>query len=193
MGLTLSPGQWVKRIWHCHSCGIGHSCSSDSTPGLGTSLCHACSHKKEVKIKSAKSLEHETTPKFVLLTEKFSSKSMLLTYENVVQTKVVSFVSPCIDVNKWFYTSVVIWLGVGQKLVKDSYAGFYQAHKKALTSNARIRWSSRHGSELKIWLVSMRTQVPSLASLSRLSIRHCHELWCRSQTQLGSPVAVAVA
>ena len=42
-------------------------------------------------------------------------------------------------------------------------------------------------------VVSERTQVRSLVSLSRLRIRHCCELWCRSQTQLGSGVAVAVA
>ena len=40
-------------------------------------------------------------------------------------------------------------------------------------------------------LVSMRIQVPSMASLRELRIWHCHELWCRSQTQLGSCVAVA--
>ena len=39
----------------------------------------------------------------------------------------------------------------------------------------------------------MRTQVQSLASLSGLRIRRCCELWCRSQTQLGSRVAVAWA
>ena len=44
-----------------------------------------------------------------------------------------------------------------------------------------------------IQLVSMRMQVPSLASLSRLRIQCCYELWCRSQMQLRSPVAVAVA
>ena len=38
----------------------------------------------------------------------------------------------------------------------------------------------------------MRTQAQSLASLSGLGIQHCHELCCRSQTQLGSGVAVAV-
>ena len=32
-----------------------------------------------------------------------------------------------------------------------------------------------------------------LALLRGLRIRHCHELWCRSQTWLGSHVAVAVA
>ena len=32
----------------------------------------------------------------------------------------------------------------------------------------------------------MRTRVRSLASLSRLRIWRCPELWCRSQTQLGS-------
>ena len=43
------------------------------------------------------------------------------------------------------------------------------------------------------WLVSMRTWVQSLASLSGLRLWHCHELWYRSQMQLGSCVAVAVA
>ena len=26
------------RIWHCHTCGIGHSCGLDSIPGLGASI-----------------------------------------------------------------------------------------------------------------------------------------------------------
>ena len=43
-----------------------------------------------------------------------------------------------------------------------------------------------------IWLVSVRMQVRFLALLSRLKIQHCHDLWCRSQTWLGSQVAVAV-
>ena len=43
------------------------------------------------------------------------------------------------------------------------------------------------------WLASMGTQVWSLASLSGLRIRHCHDLWCRVQIQLRSGVAVAVA
>ena len=45
----------------------------------------------------------------------------------------------------------------------------------------------------RIWLVSMRTRVRSLASLSGLRIRHGRELWCGSQTQFRSCVAVAVA
>ena len=44
----------------------------------------------------------------------------------------------------------------------------------------------------RIQLGTMRLQVLSLASLSGLKIRCCHELWCRSQTWLGSDVAVAV-
>ena len=44
----------------------------------------------------------------------------------------------------------------------------------------------------RIWLGSMRTQVRSLALLSGLRIRHCHEFWCRAQIQLGSGVGVAV-
>ena len=39
----------------------------------------------------------------------------------------------------------------------------------------------------------MRTQVRSLALLSGLKIRRCHELRCRLQTRLGSCIAVAIA
>ena len=45
----------------------------------------------------------------------------------------------------------------------------------------------------RIWLASVRMQVQSLALLSGLRILHCRELWCSSQTQLGSHAAVAVA
>ena len=44
----------------------------------------------------------------------------------------------------------------------------------------------------RIGLGTMKLWVGSLASLSGLRIPHCSELWCRSQTQLGSDVAVAV-
>ena len=44
----------------------------------------------------------------------------------------------------------------------------------------------------RIRLGTIRLQVRSLASLGGLRIRHCGELWCRSKTQLGSGVAVAV-
>ena len=43
------PSSGGYMIWHCHSCGIGHSCCSDSTPGAGTSICHRCGHKKQNK------------------------------------------------------------------------------------------------------------------------------------------------
>ena len=42
-------------------------------------------------------------------------------------------------------------------------------------------------------LSSIHKDVSSIpALLSGLRIRHCRELWCRSQRQLGSGVAVAV-
>ena len=44
----------------------------------------------------------------------------------------------------------------------------------------------------RIQLETMSLWVPSLALLSGLRILHCHELWCRSQMQLGSGIAVAV-
>ena len=45
----------------------------------------------------------------------------------------------------------------------------------------------------QIRLGTMRLQVQSLALISGLRIWHCHELWCRSQTQLSSSMAAAVA
>ena len=45
----------------------------------------------------------------------------------------------------------------------------------------------------RIQLVTMRFWVRSLATLSELRIQHCRELWCRSQTWLGSCIAMAVA
>ena len=45
---------------------------------------------------------------------------------------------------------------------------------------------------LRIRLVSMRIWVRSLALLNGLSIWLCPELWCRSQMQLGSRVAMSV-
>ena len=44
----------------------------------------------------------------------------------------------------------------------------------------------------QIQLASLRTWVQSLASLSGLGIRRCHELWYSLQRQLGSCVAAAV-
>jgi len=44
----------------------------------------------------------------------------------------------------------------------------------------------------RIQLGTMRLQVWSLASLSGLRIWCCRELWCRSQTWIGSGIAVAV-
>ena len=35
----------------------------------------------------------------------------------------------------------------------------------------------------RIWLVSMRMQLQSLASLSGVGIWHCRELWCRLQDE----------
>ena len=44
----------------------------------------------------------------------------------------------------------------------------------------------------RIRLGTMRLWVQSLASLGGLRIQHCGELWCRSQIQVRSGVAVAV-
>ena len=44
----------------------------------------------------------------------------------------------------------------------------------------------------QIQLISTRMWVQSLALLSGSGIWHCHELWCRLQTQLRTHIAVAM-
>ena len=56
--------------------------------------------------------------------------------------------------------------------------------RNLITIRQLLLWS--RGSESSDWWVR------PLASLSGLRMRCCRELWCRLQTWLGSPVAVAV-
>ena len=61
-----------------------------------------------------------------------------------------------------------------------------------LVINSSIRSSCCGAVEMN--LTSIREDaglIPSLASWE--GIWHCHDLWCRSQVQLGSGIAVAVA
>ena len=77
----VSMKMWVQslallsglRIWHCYGCGVGFSCSSDSTPSLGTSICRrcGCKNKKEKKYplcsqRAAQCLIHSRRPVFLL-------------------------------------------------------------------------------------------------------------------------------
>ena len=52
-GFNPCPEHSGLRIWLCHSCGVGRRCSSNSTPGLGTSMCHRYSQKQKNKNKKA--------------------------------------------------------------------------------------------------------------------------------------------
>ena len=49
---SLILGSVGLRIWHCHSCGIGHSCALDSIPGLGTYICHGMWPKRQKQNKT---------------------------------------------------------------------------------------------------------------------------------------------
>ena len=55
----------------------------------------------------------------------------------------------------------------------------------------QLSWSSCQGSGVNE-PESLRMQVRSLALISGLRIWHCHEVWCRLQTWLGSGISVAV-
>jgi len=85
-------------------------------------------------------------------------------------------------------------IGLYVLLTYSSLQEFHWPHSQEHSS----QWKTGMGVPVmaqwkQIWLVSMRTQVRSLASLSGLRIQCCRELWCRSQMWLGSGIAVAVA
>ena len=68
--------------------------------------------------------------------------------------------------------------------------------KTGLPSAANFKmilfWSSHHGT-VEMNPTRNHEVSGSIPGLTQLRIQRCHELWCRSQTQLGSGVAVAVA
>ena len=54
-GFNPQSGAVGLRILHCHICGVGRSCGSDTIPGPGTSICSECGHlKKKKRISSMK-------------------------------------------------------------------------------------------------------------------------------------------
>ena len=57
VGSVPGPVLWLKDLMLPH-CGLGRSCNLDSVPGLGTSICHGCGHKKKKK-------KHEQMPQIV--------------------------------------------------------------------------------------------------------------------------------
>ena len=60
--LVQSPAQLsALSIWHCHSCGVARRCSSDLTPGLGTSICHGHGQGKKRIRENSHSQSHLST------------------------------------------------------------------------------------------------------------------------------------
>jgi len=84
---------------------------------------------------------------------------------------------------------------------EDNLGCIYKTEEKSAvtagqaTMRSSLRSPRRQGELGAQWkeiqLGTMRLQVQTLASLIASRIRRCRELWCRSQMQLGSRVAVA--
>ena len=70
-----------------------------------------------------------------------------------------------------------------EKLIKNFYI-----LKKTIR---HVNWNSRHGSVV-MNPTSIHKDVGSISGLTQW-VKRCHELWCRSQMQLRSCLAVAVA
>ena len=73
----------------------------------------------------------------------------------------------------------------------DKYNGNFNKEKILKRNNRGVPIVAQ---QKRIQLGTMRLlrSLRFLASLSGLRLWHCRELWCKSQTQLGSCIAVAV-
>ena len=60
---SLRTNADVAQIQCCHGSGIGCSCSSNSAPSPGTSICHRCGYKKEknnkINLKNKETLKRQ--------------------------------------------------------------------------------------------------------------------------------------
>ena len=86
-----------------------------------------------------------------------------------------------------FLWITLLWMGTQISLHVPAFSSFAVYLKMELLVGVPIMAQRK-----RIWLVSIRMQVQSLASLSGLRLQHCPELWCRSQVWLRSGIAVAV-
>ena len=100
---------------------------------------------------------------------------------------IISILSPC----SIFPASILLFLPeMVAPLVPQLPESFTKAGILCLEQSLGVPTAAQWK---QIRLGTMRLWVQSLASLSGLRIRRCHELWCRLQTWLESGVAVALA
>ena len=89
---------------------------------------------------------------------------------------------------EWWRSPVILkmkWRTVHVLYTFSIHLFIFMLYSAVINCSALLRNAS-------VWS-SMRTWVQPLALLSGLRIQHCCELWCRSQTQFGFQVVVAVA
>ena len=177
------------------------SCISDSTPSLRTSICHRRSPKKQ---KKRTEIFHRLIWVYYLFkTEVLSFKmpkwyTFYLEYTFIfiyalpeaqktqkhVSTKTLSTLNQYLS---FLHTilSLEVFSNYSFQLSETGFSYAFILKFTILGVPILAQWK-------QIWLASTRTQVRSLVSHSGLRIRRCCELWYRSQTWLGSRVAVAV-
>ena len=76
-------------------------------------------------------------------------------------------------------------------LVRNQQVNVWEVHGRQHPKNISCSWIAVVAQRKQIRLGTLRLRVRCLASLSGLWIWHCCELWCGSQTRLGSCMAVA--
>ena len=110
---------WVNlEIWEIY-------CEKESSNGLQSDY-----------LKTSTNLKYETPPSiFFSLQKYFHIKACF--WPTKISCRLVSFVNICKDAKTWFFILVIIWLRVGQKLVKDNYAGFHQMHRNSFKIKCR--------------------------------------------------------
>ena len=116
----------------------------------------------------------------------------------------VGFLTPWATMGTPKLTTSILWKTLSRQLEDISETGLLSKIYKELLKlnhqkyhNPILKWTKDLGvpvvmQQKRIRLGIMRSRVRSLASLSRLRIWRCCELWHRPQTRLGSGVAAAV-
>ena len=101
------------RIWHCCSCGLGHSCTLDLTPGLGTSICYGCKKKKIINNLAKGSAHQRGSSSLTAITEEANLSASYLTLRIKGQNAkgwLPDRMAPGLCLQNMFLSSRILWL-----------------------------------------------------------------------------------
>ena len=131
------------RIQGCHSCGVGHSCGSDSISGPGTSMCYGCCQKKDVSEGLAR------VPSFFLSYQSLENDEFSVSDERTPASFMMKF---------WFWFCCVFFLLF--RATPMAYGGSQARGQIGATAPSLCHSHSNTGSELHLWCAPQLMAIP---------------------------------